>query len=212
MLFLTLMKSMQSKSRLESISDSIFAFAATLVVVSLDVPENFSVLKESLSNFLSFGISFFALILIWKVHYNFFRRTEVIDNWIVAINTILLFVVLFFVYPLKFLANLSVGKGDLQSYSELGELFQLYSLGFVLIFLFISLLYFHASKTNLNITNSKEMKYYFRHFMIFVVVGILSIIAAKLEIGIQIGFPGFMYALLGPICYWHGVKFGIKKM
>ncbi len=40
-----------SKSRLESISDSIFAFAATLVVVSLDVPESFDVLKENLFGF-----------------------------------------------------------------------------------------------------------------------------------------------------------------
>ena len=200
---------MQSKSRLESLSDSIFAFAATLVVVSLDVPESFEVLKGNLTSFISFGISFFALMLIWKTHYNFFRRTEIIDDWIVTLNMVLLFVVLFFVYPLKFLANLSFGKGIVKSVDELSELFQLYGLGFTLVFICVSLMYWHASKKKLGVKNTEEMKYYFRHFMIFVMVGILSIVIAKLNIGIRYGTPGFVYALLGPICTWHGIKFKI---
>ncbi len=205
------MKPKQSKSRLEAISDGIFAFAATLVVVSLDVPESFEVLKENLSKFLSFGISFFSLILIWKVHYNFFRRTEIIDNWVVALNMIFLFFVLFFVYPLKFLANLSFSKASIKSFEELSELFQLYGLGFALIFLCISLLYLHASKKKSGATNTSEMKFYFRHFMIFVVMGVLSITLAKLNIGVKYGVPGFAYSLLGPLCYFHGLKFGFEE-
>jgi uncharacterized membrane protein len=172
-------------------------------------PDSFSVLKENLQNIFSFGISFFVLILIWKVHYNFFRRIKIIDNWIVTINMLLLFVVLFFVYPLKFLVNLSFGKGVISSYSELSELFQLYGLGFTLIFLFVSLLYYYASKKSLN--NKEEMKYYFRHFLIFTIIGLCSIIIAKIEIGINFGLPGFIYCLLGPICYWHGKKYQNKK-
>tara|TARA_R110002073_G_scaffold40547_5_gene115159 strand:+ start:299210 stop:299830 length:621 start_codon:yes stop_codon:yes gene_type:complete len=201
----------QSKSRLESISDSIFAFAATLVVVSLDVPESFEVLKENLIGFFSFAVSFLGLILIWKVHYNFFRRIEKIDNWIIALNMALLFVILFFVYPLKFLSNLTVGKGIIKSSQELSELFQLYSLGFTLVFLFISLMYFYASRTKLDLSNKAEMRYYFRHFGIFVIVGILSVIIAKLNLGISYGLPGFAYFLLGPLCWWHGVRFGLNK-
>lgn len=201
----------QSKSRLESISDSIFAFAATLVVVSLDVPESFEVLKENLFGFFSFAVSFLGLILIWKVHYNFFRRIEKIDNWIIALNMALLFVILFFVYPLKFLSNLTIGKGDIKSAQELSELFQLYGLGFTLIFLFISLMYLYASKSKSDISNRAEMRYYSRHFGIFVIVGVISIIIAKLNLGMSFGLPGFAFSLLGPLCWWHGVKFGVKE-
>jgi len=205
------MKSKQSKNRLEAISDGIFAFAATLLVVSLNVPDSFEELKDNLTNFLSFAISFFGLVLIWKVHYNFFRRTEIVNNWIVALNMALLFVVLYFVYPLKFLARLFFNKSKITSFEELSELFQLYGLGFTLVFLFVSLLYFYASKKRVEITNRAEMRYYFRHFAIFVFVGILSIIVAKTKIGINFGLPGFVYPLLGPLCYLHGVKFGFEE-
>jgi len=204
-------KTKQSRGRLEAMSDAIFAFAATLLVVSLDVPENFEELKNSLASFFSFAISFFGLIMIWKIHYNFFRRTEIVDNWIVALNMGLLFVVLYFVYPLKFLTSLIFKGSSIASYTELSELFQLYGLGFALVFLFISLLYFYASKKKFTIKNRTEMRYYFRHFGIFFLVGILSVIVAKTKIGIQFGLPGFIYPLLGPLCWWHGVKFVAKE-
>jgi uncharacterized membrane protein len=89
----------ESKTRVEAISDSIFAFAATLVVVSLDIPDDFSALKASLGSFLPFGISFFALIMIWRTHYNFFRRSQFVDTWVISLNMVMLFVVLFYVYP-----------------------------------------------------------------------------------------------------------------
>ncbi len=198
-----------SASRLESISDAIFGFAATLVVVSLDVPKDFGDLKNNLGNIFSFGVSFLGLILIWKVHYNFFRRTKIVDNWVVGLNMILMFFVLLFVYPLKFLANLSIGQGSIKNLEEIGELFQLYSLGFTLIFLFVSLMYRHASKIKDDDENGRMMSYYCRHFFIFVAVGALSILIAKLQLGLKFGLPGFMYALLGPLCYWHGKKYGV---
>lgn len=201
----------QSRSRLESISDAVFGFAATLVVVSLDVPTEFADLKNNLGKFFSFGVSFLGLILIWKVHYNFYRRVERIDNVIVALNMVLLFFVLFFVYPLKFLANISTGIGQLNGLEDLAELFQLYSLGFTLIFVTISLMYWYGSRLSSKEKNKQMMMFCFRHFLIFVFVGILSIVLAFFMVGIRYGIPGFVYPLLGPLCYIHGIKWGIKK-
>lgn len=198
----------QSKNRLESFSDAIIAFAATLVVVSLDVPDNFELLKENLSSFVSFAISFFALIWIWIIHNNFFRRIKTIDNWILAMNMILLFVILFFVYPLKFLTNLSFGKGIIKSADDLSLLFQLYGLGFVLIFSCFALMYYHTSKKEYLCEKQKTMSYYSGHFLIYALVGILSIVIANLQFGIRFGSPGFIYALIGPLAWWHGKKYG----
>ncbi|MGB3591331.1 MAG: TMEM175 family protein [Nonlabens sp.] len=52
------------KDRVKSISDGIFAFAATLVVVSLDMPESFEELREMKISLISFAASFAALIFI----------------------------------------------------------------------------------------------------------------------------------------------------
>ncbi|MEZ4948311.1 MAG: TMEM175 family protein [Saprospiraceae bacterium] len=139
------MRAFKIESRIEAFSDAVFGFAATLLVVSLEVPKSFELLTQQLKGFASFGLSFLALVLIWFVHYNFFRRVNRFDNWILAFNMILLFLVLYFVYPLKFLTNMLVEPIKMQP-EEFSLLFQLYSLGFLAIFLTIALMYFRAGR------------------------------------------------------------------
>ncbi|MEM6772625.1 MAG: TMEM175 family protein, partial [Bacteroidota bacterium] len=112
-----------SKPRLEAISDGIFAFAATLVVVSLDVPDSYAELRASLSQIASFAISFAALVLIWITHHNLIRRINGIDYWVMAYNFAMLFVMLCYVFPLKFLAKMTFGEATVKSYEEFTELF-----------------------------------------------------------------------------------------
>ncbi len=40
--------------------------------------------------------------------------------------------------------------------------------------------------------------------------GALSIVLASLNAGVWWGLPGFIYALLGPLCYWHAPWFERK--
>ena len=85
------MKLPHNISRIEAFSDGVFAFAATLLVVSVGTQAENSILQVDWMMFLSFGVSFFALVGLWSVHYNFFRRTNYMDNMIIALNAILLF-------------------------------------------------------------------------------------------------------------------------
>ena len=82
-----------------------FAFAVTLLVVSLEVPRTFHELAETMKGFVVFAVCFALLIVIWREHYVFFRRYGLQDAGTVWLNAALLFVVLFYVYPLKFLFN-----------------------------------------------------------------------------------------------------------
>ena len=68
-------------TRLETLSDGVFAFSATLLVVSLEVPRRFTELVANLYGFIAFGLTFTALILIWSAHRGFFRRHQLADGW-----------------------------------------------------------------------------------------------------------------------------------
>lgn len=200
------MKFLHSKSRLESVSDAVFAFAATLMVVNIGSDTAITSFREELPNFISFAVSFFVMMAIWKIHYNYFRRTDVIDNWIIAFNMILLFTVLFYIFPIRSL--ITAGSGSVRiTVDSFSDIFQMYSLGFMLIFLCFCLMYYRAFKK----TDSLKLLFYSRHFLIFVIVGFLSILLAIFKVGLYYGFPGFIYVLLGPTCYFHSIKFHKKR-
>jgi uncharacterized membrane protein len=130
-------------SRLEGFSDAVFAFALTLLVVSLQVPQNFEELIRTLSGFLPFALSFTLFVFIWYQHYAFFRRYGLEDPLTIVLNSALLLVVLFFVFPLKFLFSIAVSNVHLEP-EQLRRLFTIYGLGFTAVFLIIALLYANA--------------------------------------------------------------------
>jgi uncharacterized membrane protein len=201
------MKLTHNINRIEAFSDAVFAFAATLMVVSLGAGDSLLELESNFKNLISFGVSFFVLIGLWKLHYNYFRRSNYIDNHIITYNSILLFVVLYFVFPLKSLTNTSLGQSRI-TIDGLASLFILYSLGFLLIFLCFSLMYKRTYKKSE--ANSTVFLFYHRHFLIFVLVAFISILLSVFKLGIIFGLPGFIYVFLGPLCYFHSIKFRKK--
>src|SRR5581483_11802001 len=90
-------------SRIEGLSDAVFAFAVTLLVVSLEVPKTFDELMVVMRGFFSFAVCFALLLQVWHEQYRFFCRYNLQDSTSFVLNCILLFLVLFYVYPLKFL-------------------------------------------------------------------------------------------------------------
>ena len=109
-------------SRIEGLSDAVFAFALALIVVSLEVPRTYDDLLAVIRTFPAFAVCFALLMMCWYYHYKFFRRYGLEDFPTILLNTLLLFVILFYVYPLKFLftalinppqaAILAIGGGE----------------------------------------------------------------------------------------------------
>src|ERR1700759_3152962 len=97
-------------SRIEALSDGVIAFAITLLVVSLEVPKTFDELLVTMRGFLAFAITFGMLFHVWFVQYKFFRRYGLNDYFVIWMTGALLFVVLFYVYPLKFVWTLSADR------------------------------------------------------------------------------------------------------
>ena len=144
-------------SRLEGLSDAVFGFAITLLVVSLEVPQSVAELLHAMRGFFGFAVSFALLFRLWGYQYRFFRRYGLEDPTTIRLNGVLLFVVLFFVYPLKFMTGMltnfffdgGVAKlhpGVLSKALAGGgfDLVLMFYGGFGTVFLVLGLMYFHA--------------------------------------------------------------------
>lgn len=167
-------------SRLEAFSDAVFAFTLTLLVVSVEVPQDYKQLMEKLSGFLPFVLCFVLFITIWLQHYLFFRRYGVTDIGTILINSALLLVLLFFVYPLKFLFNAS--SIDL-TFDQARMLLRLYGAGFAAIYVLFALFYANALRQRialgLNRVEVFDTKSSFWANLEVAAVGIGSIVLAQ---------------------------------
>jgi uncharacterized membrane protein len=135
-------------SRIDAFSDVIFGFALTLLVVSLEVPRTYDQFHAALLGFIPFAICFVFLILIWMSHFRFFRRYGLHDTGTMWINSALLFSVLFYVYPVKFMFAVASGiQVDPHIFSnpyQPREMMEVYSLGFSAIYICFTALYWNA--------------------------------------------------------------------
>jgi uncharacterized membrane protein len=188
-------------TRVEALSDAIFAFAVTLMVVSLEVPKTFDELSELMKGFIPFAICFAIFFQIWSNQNLFFRRYGLHDNRTLTLNAILLFVVLFFVYPMKFLwAALFHFHTAFSDDTQVVTLFAIYSAGFATIHLLYALMYRHACnmRSHLKLTDSESFEtvtYVYRNMGI-AAVGLIAMAISLL--GAQfVPFAGMSYALIG---------------
>ncbi|MEP6921568.1 MAG: TMEM175 family protein [bacterium] len=146
-------------SRIEGLSDAVFGFAITLLVVSLEVPQTFNELAATMRGFVAFAISFTLLFGVWFNHYKYFRRYGLEDTATVVLSGVLLFVVLFYVYPLKFLFSILVDRfigghgevrlpnGNVEAAIEGDQgasLMLIFSAGYLAVFTVFTLLFLHA--------------------------------------------------------------------
>jgi uncharacterized membrane protein len=205
-------------TRLEGFSDAVFGFALTLLVVSLEVPTSFEALKSQMQGFLGFALMFSVVCWIWYEHNWFFRHTGLQDAWTAFLNSVLLFVVLFYVYPLKFLtASLlstwfGIGGTGAPRLTGGNELLMLYSAGVVMIFGTFLLLYRHARSLmpDLAPVDAVDMRYAARAHAISALLGLTSFSAAAVGyLGNWeplAGIAGIVYFLMGPLHAWNGYQ------
>ena len=191
-------------SRVDGFSDVVFGFALTLLVVSLEVPKTYAELHANLLGFLPFALSFTLLIMIWFAHFHFFRRFGLDDNATIIINAVLLFVILFFVYPLKFLFNILLSSRSapkvFQTDQQARELMVLYGLGYMVVYLLLAALYLNAWRQRhdlqLNRVERALTFWWILDHAGTAGVALLSVAAAFLLPIDRAGYAGFIFFLM----------------
>ena len=93
-------------ARIETLSDAVFAFSVSLLVASLEVPQTYDELFVIVKGVLPFFATVAILFLLWYQQYVFFRHYGMTDIMTVVLNLVYLAVILFYLYPLKFLFSL----------------------------------------------------------------------------------------------------------
>jgi uncharacterized membrane protein len=144
--------------RIENFTDACFALAITLLLISTSPPSSFIQVKKFAWEVIPFGLCITLVVLIWHQHFIFFFRYGLRNSTVLVLNAIFIIIVLFYVYPLKFLARaILIPLTDVfgatefnaelrQTYagSNMAELMIIYGLGAMAVFLVLALLYRYA--------------------------------------------------------------------
>jgi uncharacterized membrane protein len=119
--------------------------------VSLEVPKSVVDLVAMMRGLPAFAVSFALLFQIWWRQYRFFRKYDLEDSRVVALTAMLLFVVLLYVYPLKFLWSFVFMQfadahraAEMLPRDQAWVLFTIYGAGVVAAFGILAAMYRHA--------------------------------------------------------------------
>jgi uncharacterized membrane protein len=199
----------QDVSRIEGFSDAVFAFAVTLLVVSLEVPKTFDELLSTMQGFFAFAICFYLLYIVWYEHYKYFRRYGLSDFLTLCLNAALLFLVLMYVYPLKFLFTLLIdelfglAENETIETSQFPLLMVIYGAGFVAVQIVFVLMYLRAyslrtvlelDARELSVTREEILS-----ALLNISVALVSVAIAIFGGAGYIAWAGYAYLLLFPL-------------
>lgn len=203
-------------TRLENLSDIVFALSLTLIVASA-VPASFAELQALWREVIAVGMCFALVLLIWSKHHAFFRRYDLEDGITLFLNSAVLFLIMVFAYPLKFLATFLVtfftfGYASGQdvaavlTFEQTGMMVTIYAAGYAAVFGVFALLYAHALRRadvlELSEAEKEMTRLEVRQGIASVVIS-LGAIALAWALPAQLTpFAGGIYFLIGPAMAW----------
>jgi uncharacterized membrane protein len=221
-------------TRLEGFSDAVFGFSLTLLAFSLEVPSSVEELRTLAVAQLVPTLAAFALMCwIWAEHNSFFRQFGLQDGTTIVLNCALLFLVVFYTYPLKFMAVFLWGmiahglgwSGIVSALSSSGtltlegtergdiSLMVIYNGGFIALFSIFALLYRHALSRQ-EVLALDELELFDAHagrrgHLISIAIGALSmavLLVLWLAAPLFSGMAGIVYMLMGPAHGFNGAR------
>ncbi len=147
----------------------------------------------------------------WYYNFLFHRRYGIEDFPITVLNALLMFLVVFYVYPLKFLYAIMFAQDDTTiSKAQVPLLMYMYSGGFVAIFanLLVMYVYAYTKRVGLNLSPNEILltKMKLSELAIYIGAGIASILLVMFSPYPELG--GLVYCIIGPAQGINGFAWG----
>ncbi len=144
-----------SPTRVDAFVDAAFAFAVTLLVISIGhVPQSIADLVQALRGVPAFAASFYIISRFWQSHRSWSRHYGIEDAYGVRLSLALVFLMLVYVYPLRMVAELTLASfsgGALEetpivvhSVTDLRTIYVVFGIGYALTAAIFVLLHRHA--------------------------------------------------------------------
>lgn len=212
-------------TRIEAFVDAAFAFAMSMLVISVGtIPDSIPKLLEALKGTPAFAACFAQLALFWYAHMNWSRRYGLDDRGSVVLSLVLVFLVMVYIYPLKYMfvslfgwitgGWLTMGV-TLSTLDDLRTMFILYGVVFATMSVVLSLLYRQAWKQREALELSLDervatVESIAGGWVSAGVAGVSILVACSLSGRWPlwlIGAPGMVYSLMflnGPVPAWFG--------
>ncbi|MEM6412911.1 MAG: TMEM175 family protein [Pseudomonadota bacterium] len=160
-------------TRIENLSDIVFALAFSMMVTASNTPFTFEGIKTYLVSLPPIAIAFGFMLGTWNRHFLFFRRYGLADNNIVWLNAMLLLTILSIALPMRFifeslyawilgLFGISEVMENIgvQSYREAGEIIAYFGVIYAVLNVIQAQMYARALvKTNVLQLNELERAY-----------------------------------------------------
>ncbi|MBK7232053.1 MAG: DUF1211 domain-containing protein [Saprospiraceae bacterium] len=195
-------------SRIENFTDAVFSIAITLLIFNLSNPNSFADLLTFTKTLPAFLISIGFLIMIWNEHVRFSEIYTLNDSKLAVLNTLFIALVIFYVYPLRFLTlfltnfffNTDIAVSI--QYNQVPYLMIYYgAIAFALYFV-LYLFYKQADKLK-NELNFNEYEVFYTHsqkrrMFIMFIVPLLSIVLSI----IVNQFSYILASIIGGLTYW----------
>ena len=217
-------------TRVEAFVDAAFAFAVTLLVVSVGhVPDSTGQLVHAMRGVPAFAASFLLIARFWQSHRQWSRRFGIEDDYSVRLSLALVFVILIYVYPLRMIASMTFASFSggvlveqmpgIASVDELRLLYLTFAAGYAVVLIIFMLLYRHA----LQCADALELSARERAAARLAIAryrGFLAVAAASLILAIALpmnesrpllyALPGLIYVLIWPFALW--LKYRAKRL
>lgn len=205
-------------TRLEGFVDASFAFAVTLLVITVGhIPSSVPEILQAARGLPAFALSFLLLARIWNAHRQWSRHYDLEDAASVVLSLSLVFIVLAFVYPLRFLFSLLLAwlsNGylvdqpiDIHGIGEFRLAFVVYGLAFAALSFMFVCLFAHAmrraDRIGLSAAERIATRMHVTLWWMLTGVAVLSVIAAAMLPFTD--FHGWLYIIPGAVYMLIGV-------
>lgn len=204
----------ENMTRIETFVDAAFAFAFTMLVISIDeIPQSPPELLALSRDIPAFVLSATVIGSVWLAHATWSRTFGLQDKVTIYLSLGLVMLVLIFVYPIKLIMQASViylSQGWLGTDlfltpgwedNSIADLFLYFSFGFTVLSLLLICLYQNALRYRAALhLNQLEIKFCHLHMIAWAIVCVTAICSCLIALSADeetIANAGFVYFTLG---------------